>query len=127
VGTSTIGDPIGRSPVPPIRAPKAEPDRVMAGIAAVKAQAIYAPDPDTNKLARTKAGTFDRRTGRSTVEFCVDTRGRVATARTIKKFGDADVDRICRETVLGWRFKPFTVDGAARKTCSSVTFDLHFD
>ena len=37
------------------------------------------------------------------------------------------VDRICRDTVKQWRFRPFKVDGKARKTCSTVTFDIRFD
>ena len=41
--------------------------------------------------------------------------------------GDTAVDAIVRKTVKRWRFKPWMVGGKARRTCSSVSFQIHFD
>jgi protein TonB len=124
-------DPIGSSFVPSVRRPidrPVEDDRVMEKIGVVKENAVYSPDPDDKKLARTKAGTIDRRAGTSAVSFCVDPAGKVVDVRTKTRFpGDPEVDRICRETVAGWRFRPFTVGGQAKKTCSTVSFQIRFD
>jgi hypothetical protein len=126
VGTTPLGIGIG-SPPPIRRPPPKVDDTVMAKISAVRANAVYSPDPDANRLARTAAGTVHRRPGKSAVQFCVSPQGKAVEVRTASKFGDAEVDRICRETVSSWRFRPFTVDGTARKTCSTVTFEIRFD
>ena len=124
-------DPIGSSFTPGVRKPVEKPekdDRVIEKIGVVKENAIYSPDPDDKKLLRTKTGTFDRRPGTSAVSFCVDPSGKVVDVRTKTRFpGDPEVDRICRETVSGWRFRPFTVGGHAKKTCSTVSFQIRFD
>jgi protein TonB len=97
-------------------------------IDAVRGQALYDPNPDEKKLAGTKAFTFDKRGGQSHVSFCVNASGKVEDVRTVKKFpGDPKVDEICRDAVKAWRFKPFLVDGKAKKTCSVVKFDLKPD
>lgn len=127
VGTSPIGSSFVPGVRPPAR-PPAEDDHVQQKIAVVRANAVYSPDPDHKKLSRTKAGTMDRRSGESSVSFCVDGGGKVVDVRTRQRFpGDPEVDRICRETVSAWRFRPFTVGGHAKKTCSVVTFDIRFD
>lgn len=123
-------DPIGaafRPGVPRPREPQKD-DRVIEKIDAVKANAVYSPDPDQKKLQRTKTATIDRHAGTSAVSFCVDEHGKVVDVRTKTRFpGDPEVDRICRETVSAWRFRPFTVGGKAKKTCSTVSFQLRFD
>lgn len=97
-------------------------------LAKVKSNSLYAPDCDAKKLAGTKASTFDKRPGSTTVGFCVSTSGQAVDVKTTKKFpGDPQVDRICRDTVKKWRFKPFKVGGKTIKTCSSVTFRIEFD
>jgi len=95
---------------------------------AVKRNALYAPDCDSKKLSGTKAATFDRRGGHTKISFCVSENGKVVDVKTTQRFpGDPDVDRICRETVEKWRFKPFQVAGRAVKTCSSVDFAIEFE
>jgi protein TonB len=104
-----------------------EPTRAPLPIATVRAQAIYAPPPDQNKLGATKAGMFDRRAGENETAFCVDADGRTTDVRTTKKFpGDAKVDEICRDTIKTWRFKPFLVDGRPTRTCSVQVFNITF-
>ncbi|RMG99237.1 MAG: TonB family protein [Deltaproteobacteria bacterium] len=91
------------------------------------AQAIYAPDPDKKKLQATKAAMFDRRGGVNKTYFCVSEQGKVVDVRTTKKFpGDPQVDKIIRDTVKKWRFRPFLVGGKPRKTCTTYTFEIHF-
>lgn len=112
-----------RSPIP-----TAPADLTRAPIKTVMAKARYAPDPDVHALARTTTGRTHRRPGRSTVAFCVDDTGHTTDVRTRRAFGgDPEVDRICRQTVSSWRFHPLKVGGRARKTCTSVTFELRFE
>jgi len=116
--------PFGR-PTPVNRTP----ERIHKPVGVVKANAIFSPDPDQRRLARTKTGIM-RRTGRasSSVSFCVTTRGSVTDVRTTKRFpGDPEIDRICREAVSKWRFNAFVVDGKRRKTCTTTTFQIEFD
>lgn len=101
--------------------------RTPVPIATVRAQAIYAPHPDQNKLSATKAATFDRRPGENETAFCVDPQGRAVDVRTVKKFpGDPKVDEICRDTIKTWRFKPFLVAGKPTRTCSVQVFNISF-
>jgi protein TonB len=96
-------------------------------IKSVMAQAIYSPDPDKKKLAGTKAGMFDKRPGINKTAFCVDKTGKTVAVRTVRKFpGDPMVDKICRDTVKKWRFKPFLAGGKPVKTCSTVEFNIKF-
>ncbi|MEM7155024.1 MAG: hypothetical protein AAF799_19405 [Myxococcota bacterium] len=119
-------NPPPRRPISPIRPePK---DLTRAPIKTVMAKARYSPDPDVHALARTTTGRTNRRPGRSTVSFCVDDTGHTVDVRTRRAFGgDPEVDRICRQTVSSWRFYPLKVGGRARKTCTSVTFELRFE
>ncbi len=126
-GSSPIGTPFSTAPPVPRPTTDPKPDKVIEKINVVRANALYSPDPDRSKLARTNAGTMNRRSGKSAVSFCVSAAGKAVDVRTSSKFGDDDVDRICRETVQQWRFRPFEVGGKARKTCSTVTFDIRFD
>jgi protein TonB len=125
-----IGSPPGlpRDPGIAVRTdPRPEPTRAPLPIATVRAQAIYAPAPDQNKLGATKAAMFDRRPGENETAFCVDPQGRTTDVRTTKKFpGDPKVDEVCRDTIKAWRFKPFLVDGRPTKTCSVQVFNITF-
>jgi protein TonB len=139
-GTLPFGNPTGlpassaapracpRDPGIAVRTdPRPEPTRAPLPIATVRAQAIYAPAPDQNKLGATKAAMFDRRPGENETAFCVDPQGRTTDVRTTKKFpGDPKVDEICRDTIKTWRFKPFLVDGRPTKTCSVQVFNITF-
>ncbi len=95
-------------------------------IQAVMAQGVFTPDPDQKRLAASKAGMFDKRSCVNRTSFCVDASGKVVDVRTKSKCYDPQVDAICRDAVKRWRFKPFIVAGAAKKTCSTVQFDLSF-
>ncbi|HET6584311.1 MAG TPA: TonB family protein [Nannocystaceae bacterium] len=119
-GTCATAPP--RPPKPP-----APPARTFESIDVTRERALASPDPPTDQLARTPAG-ITRRSGSSTVAFCVGTDGKTTDVRTRKSSGDPDVDRICRDTVARrWRFQPFAVDGRARTTCSEVTFQIAFE
>lgn len=97
-------------------------------IKSLMARAIFSPDPDPRKLATTPTGRRGGQGGKSTVDFCIDPRGRTYQVRTGQRFGgDANVDEICRQTVRRWRFRPLVVGGTPRATCTSVTFDIRFD
>ena len=91
---------------------------VQLPIAAVRAQAIYAPGPDQNKLGAARAG--ETRTA-----FCVDFQGRTTDVRTIKKFpGDPKLDEVSRDTIKRWRFSPFLVEGRPTRICSIQVFNF---
>ena len=99
-----IGSPPGlpRDPGIAVRSdPRPEPTRAPLPIATVRAQAIYAPAPDQNKLGATRAAMFDRRPGENETAFCVDPQGRTTDVRTTKKFpGDPKVDEVCRDNAV---------------------------
>ncbi len=95
-------------------------------IQAVLAQGIFTPKPDQKRLGATKAGMFDRRPCTNKTFFCVDPRGKVVDVRTTGRCYDPQVNAICRDAVKHWRFKPFIVGGVAKRTCSTVHFDLEF-
>jgi protein TonB len=123
IGTQPM---IGRPIVPQPKTPAAEP--VQAPIKAVMATSIFTPNPDQSRLSRTETGRSHRRPGKTTVAFCIDGGGKTYDVRTRRSFpGDPEVDEICRSTVSKWRFSPQRVGGKARSTCSSVTFDIHFE
>ena len=95
--------------------------------AAVVQQAIYAPTPNQKDFQQTKAARFDKRDGTNKTSFCVDTNGKVVDVKTKTKFpGDPQVDKIIRDTIKKWRFKPFIVGGKPVKTCTERTFKIKF-
>lgn len=106
----------------------AKPDaRAPVPLAAVRAQAIYAPNPDQARLAATRAGMFDKRPGVNETSFCVDATGRTTQIRTVTPFpGDPAVDEVIRSTIKTWRFRPFMVEGKAIKTCTAQQFRITF-
>jgi TonB family protein len=108
--------------VPPTGDP---PPTDHASIDAVREHAIFSPDPPRDELART-AAALGHRDGAVMVAFCVDTSGHVEDVR-VKVGLDAEVDRICRKTVERWRFRPMMVEGAPRRTCTKVTFEIAFE
>ena len=122
---SPLGVGIG---VPGVRSPKKERAEVPppTSIQAVLAQGVFTPDPDSKRLGATKAGMFDKRPCTNRTSFCVDTRGRVVDVRTTGRCYDMQVNAICRDAVKRWRFKPFVVGGVAKRTCSTVYFNLEF-
>ncbi|MCA9681271.1 MAG: TonB family protein [Myxococcales bacterium] len=88
---------------------------------------IYLPDPDQAALVDTKAARFDKSSGTTVVGFCVTTSGATTEIQTVKAFpGDPAIDRIIREAVARWRFRPWLVDGAAVAVCSERTFKIKF-
>lgn len=121
-GTPSIGT--WRPPTP--AAPKGEPRKEP--IKAAMARAISTPNPDQTALARTTTGQGLRRGGQSSVSFCIDKRGHTFDVRTSRAFGgDTEIDRICRNAVSRWRFKAMRVGNEARITCTTTTFEIHFD
>jgi TonB family protein len=93
----------------------------------LRARATFAPDPDPRKLARTHTALFARRSGENRTRFCVSTKGTVVDVTTARPFAkDPEVDRICRETVKTWRFRPLLIEGRPRKMCGVVSFHISF-
>jgi len=108
------------------RQPKPE-QRAPVPLAVVRAQSVYTPNPDQDRLAATRAGMFDKRPGENETAFCVDAGGRTTEVRTVKAFpGDPAVDEVIRSTIKTWRFRPFMVEGKAIKTCTSQVFRITF-
>jgi hypothetical protein len=109
------------APAPP-RRPDVVPDDFDRPRALLRAQAIHAPDPDPERLRDVVA-----RTGRTriqgVVDFCVDVDGKTTKIST-HPIGDLDVNALLRETVAGWTFVPFTVDGRPKLTCTKAKFDI---
>lgn len=121
-----IGIPTGKitdifDPLPPTKPPPTKATPPLP-ITAVMARGIYTPNPE----ARLFVGKADRRPCTNRTHFCVDPDGRVGDVRTAKSCGDAEVDRICREAVKKWRFRPAKVAGDAHRACSVVDFSLVF-
>ncbi len=122
---SPLGVGIGVPRVPiPRKQKSAAPS--PSPIQAVLAQGIFTPDPDRKRLGATNAGMFDQRPCTNRTSFCVDRTGRVVDVRTTGRCYDPQVNAICRDAVKRWRFKPFIVGGVAKRTCSTVHFDLEF-
>ncbi|MDC0670236.1 energy transducer TonB [Nannocystis radixulma] len=108
------------------RPPKQE-QRAPVPLSVVRAQSVYTPNPDQDRLAATRAGMFDKRPGENETSFCVDATGRTTEVRTVKAFpGDPGVDEVIRSTIKTWRFRPFMVEGKAVKTCTSQVFRITF-
>jgi protein TonB len=107
---------------PPTRAPI-----VKKPLAAVMARALYSPEPSAKLLAQTKAARFDKRDGKNTTSFCINAQGKVVDIATKSRFpGDPQVDRIIRETIAKWRFRPTEVGSKKVKTCTERTFVIKF-
>lgn len=116
----------GRGPVISV-APKTPAPVVKKPLAAVMARAVYSPDPDQKLLAQTKAARFDKRNGKNKTSFCINSQGRVVDIKTKARFpGDPQVDKIIRDTIAKWRFKPFEIGAKKVKTCTERTFLIKF-
>ena len=125
VGGVLGGDPnaIGTGSLTPAR--PAEPPKPLE---AVMEQAIFTPDPDAGRLAKTNTGMFDRHGGVNRTAFCIDRRGKTVSVRTAKRFPrDPQVDTICRDAIKRWRFRPFLVAGRPTQVCTVAEFEIHFD
>ncbi len=115
-----------RNPTPPPQKKKRRNN--VRPIGSIMAHAMFTPDPDPRQLAATKAGRGDRETGVSKVAFCVDEKGRTKDIRVVRKYpGDAGVDRICRQAVTKWRFKPFFSNGKKVVVCTTMKFEIVFE
>jgi periplasmic protein TonB len=125
-GPTSTKSPVGTGAPPTTPRQSAPP--ANRPIQAVRAHAIFSPDPPQRDLAATPTGRTSKKSGKSTVHFCIDERGKVGDVRTKRGFaGDAKVDAVCRQTVARWRFRPFVVGGRPHRTCSEVTFEIRFE
>lgn len=107
--------------------PTKEAPAIKKPLSSVMASAVYSPEPDQRLLATTKAARYDKRNGRNTTAFCISTSGRVEKVRTKSKFpGDPQVDKIIRDTIKKWRFRPLQVGGKPAKVCTERTFLIKF-
>ena len=114
-----------RAPPVPLRADPTS-DSAKVPLSVVESRLRFSPDPPREALLGTRAATA-RRGGTSVVEFCVSADGKVDKVATRRSAGDADVDRICRETLRRWRFSPLTVQGRATRMCSEFSFVIAFE
>lgn len=110
--------------LPPL--PRTDDDPAKLPMSVVRGKVKFAPDPSREALAATRAGGAGRG-GTTVVDFCVGADGKVDRVTTKRSAGDADIDRICRDTLRRWRFTPHEVGGRAKRMCSEYTFVIEFD
>jgi TonB family protein len=106
----------------PVRAPCGPPEPALFEL-----RALYDQGPSVGRLARTRTGRADPEAhGLVIIAFCVAHTGKVESTRVIKRFpGDREVDRIVREAVRKWRFKP--AGRMLRATvCAEASFEITF-
>jgi hypothetical protein len=120
LGASTGPRRIDSSTLPAV----ADADAVQITPEEGRALAIYSPDPDPELLSATRAAK-KKKPVTGVVRYCVDARGRTLGIES-RPPGDPQIDRILRDTVAGWRFRPWMVDGEPKTACTTVTFDLRF-
>lgn len=121
---ASLPSPANPAPEPP---PPAASDAEQNDTARLLQHAIYTPDPDQAALQNTKAARFDKADGKAVIGFCVDTTGVTVDVHVVSPFpGDPQIDAILVETIEGWRFKPFLVDGRPTKTCTQRTWNIKF-
>jgi protein TonB len=121
-GACVVGGPRALPPA----LPRVDDEPAKLAMSVVQGRATVSPDPSREALAATRAGAAGRG-GTTVVAFCVGTDGKVDSTQTKRSAGDADVDRICRDTIRRWRFTPYEVGGRAKRMCSEYTFVIEFD
>jgi outer membrane biosynthesis protein TonB len=96
-----------------------------AVLASVMSRIVYQPPSPQSALLQTTTGRFSRKSGTSTVSFCIEPGGSISQVRTVRGFpGDPQIDAIFREFVQKWRAKPLVVGGIARRECTEKTFHV---
>ena len=76
--------------------------------------------PPTTVKTQMQRGGRDRVAG--TVKLCLDARGSVASVAMIGTTKYSAYDAVLLDKVRTWRYRPYTVNGAAVPACSTVTF-----
>ena len=118
-------DSISRSGMMQAKAGVALPQTNPDPLRVLMQHAIYKPNPDGDALAATRAYQLGL-SGESETRFCIDKKGLPIEVKTVKNFpGDPHVDRICREALQSWRFKPVLVDGRPIKLCAVIVFNIN--
>ena len=90
------------------------------------AQAVYTPLPHRRLLHTVPSVRF--RTPRfytAKVSYCIDERGKTTEIRTRKR-SEPMLDKILRDTIRKWRYKPAIVGGRAFKSCMRLRVHVWF-
>lgn len=90
------------------------------------AQAIYTPLP-SSRLLRTTPSVRFRTPQRfeARVSYCVDERGATTDIKTRKR-SDPWLDRVLRDTIRKWRYKPAKIGGRPIRSCMRLRIFIWF-
>jgi hypothetical protein len=54
--------------------------------------------------------------------LCITAGGAIASVTKLKSTGSTAYDRKLEREMYGWKYRPFTIDGAPAPVCTAVTF-----
>lgn len=91
----------------------------------VAPEGLSLPNPASERLAGTRTA-MQGGEAEGRVAFCVGPVGSVASAESATSTGDAELDRVLRDAVLGWTFEPALRSGQPVRACATATFALSF-
>jgi hypothetical protein len=108
-------------PPPPPPPPSTSPQTIAPSqleALRIAGSKIIAPLPDTraDMLSAGKSRVV------ASLKLCVDDRGSVTTATTLKSSGFPAYDRKINNEIRQWLFRPYKVNGRAVPVCTAVTF-----
>jgi periplasmic protein TonB len=116
-GVITSAPPPPPPPPPPPAAPQIVPPAVLQGNR-ISGDPQIIPDDVTK--------TEIQRSGKTRIiasaKLCLDKEGNVASVNLVKSSGFPSYDDKIRTQMNGWRYRPFTVNGAAVQVCTAITF-----
>lgn len=85
-------------------------------------QGVYTPDPDFSRLAFAWPGRQGER--EAVITYCVTPMGKTEEIRVARSSGVGAIDRVCRDAVKKWRFKPHEINGRRVRSCEGVSFQI---
>jgi hypothetical protein len=110
-GSPPVTSPVGAS-YPVVVAPRTVEQMRISG------QKLIVPDDVTKtEIARAKIHKLV-----TTYKLCIGVDGVPTEVRMLKSSGFAGYDARIQSEMLEWRYRPYTVEGAPRPVCTSVTF-----
>lgn len=59
--------------------------------------------------------------------FCIDYYGKTADIHVVGDDPDPAMSEVVRQSVAGWRFKPFAASRKGLKTCTECVVQLEFE
>ncbi len=104
-------------PPPPPAPPQNVPPTVLEA-QRIAGDKLILPDEATKKQIVDSGKT--RVVG--SFKLCVDVQGAIASVSTLKSTGFPAYDKLLRDGMQTWQYKPFAVNGRAVPVCTAVTF-----